>query len=204
MRLTLSAFLFALLIGCASTGSGVSVSVVTDISSIDNPVKQGDKFFTLNLSEISSTGSLNGLIEKEFLEFIAEDLQLKGYTKVQDLDSSDFIVTIFWNTTTAKTDGYTQSIVLPASNSSTTVGSGYVGEEYVTGSSHTTSFTTKTYQYYVPPVTYHPENFTLSFIGTKDYINRKTIERYHSESKHNSDASNVLTWAPEHFQNMLA
>jgi hypothetical protein len=78
-----------------------------------------------------------------------------------------------------------------------------MGSTSVTGSSTATSFTTKTYNYYVPPVTYHPETFVMSFLGTKDYINRKPLERYHSESHYNSDEWNVLTWAPEHFQKML-
>lgn len=193
----------SLLYGCAPTASRISVPIVTDISSVDQPIKQGEKFYILSLADKKAANPQSAMIEKEFLEFIADDLLKKGYKRSQEIDSSDFIVTISWNTSTAQTSAYNITYSLPSYNTTTTNASGFVDGQYVSGQATTSSWNTKDYQYYVPPTTYHPEYFNISFYGALEFIDNRVVERYRADSKHNSNSGNVLTWAPEHIQKML-
>lgn len=192
-------FVTAFLCSCST----ITVSKVTDYSSIDNPINKGENFFTLNLSELGENSSTNSLMENEILEFIADDLNNKGFVRVPSVDSSDFIVTIKWQSTTEKTAGQNITYTTPSYDTSTTTGNGQIGATHISGTSSTTTYSTKENTLYIPPSTYHPESFVLSFLDTSKYKQRKNLERYRAESKFNSEQENPLTWAPEHIQNML-
>lgn len=188
---------------CGCSTITVGVSNVTDYVSMDKPIQTGERFYTLNLSEFTPTNSSNSLIENELLEFIADDLNNKGFSRVSTIDSSDFIVTIYWTTTTEKTSGHNITYTVPSYETNTTTTTGTIGGSYISSRSSTTTYSTKDQTLYIPPVTSHPESFILSFLDTSKYKQRKTIERYRAESKFTSQQENPLTWAPEHIQNML-
>lgn len=191
--------LSAILAGC---GAQIRTSHVEDYMSVDSPIQKSEHFFPLRAipSDVDSKGAL---IESELIQYISNDLEHKGYVISKSLDSSTFCVLIQWQSTTVTTPGRNETISVPQfeSNSATTTGNMNGAPVDLTTTSSRIS--TKDMQIYIPPRIYHPETYSLTMISTAALKERKIVERYRAESKYTSNASNPLTWAPEHLQKIL-